>query len=133
MLGPGRFYGFRHIGTVNGPLDLIPSLNQIDVSDKPEWVRQLPVLTAQDREYLRIKSQSRLAALRAFDDLVGTLVETLRVTGELDNTFVVLTSDNGYHLGEHRLTEKLTAYEESIRVPLIVAGPGVPRSFCGKW
>ena len=116
----------RHIGTVNRPLDLIPSLNEIDVSDKPEWVQQLPVLTAQDREYLRIKSQSRLAALRAFDDLVGTLVETLRVTGELDNTFVVLTSDNGYHLGEHRLTEKLTAYEESIRVPLIVAGPGVP-------
>jgi len=55
------------------------------------------------------------------------LVDALRESGELDNTYLVFTSDNGFHLGAHRLTTgKWTAYEEDIRVPLIVRGPGVP-------
>ena len=51
----------------------------------------------------------------------------MRETGQLDNTYLFFTSDNGYHIGEHRLRAgKLTAYEEDIRVPLFVRGPGVP-------
>jgi arylsulfatase A-like enzyme len=51
----------------------------------------------------------------------------LRESGELDETYVFFTSDNGFHLGEHRLgAGKWTAYEEDIRVPLMVRGPGVP-------
>jgi N-acetylglucosamine-6-sulfatase len=63
----------------------------------------------------------------AVDDMIGRLVETLEESGELENTYLVFTSDNGFHLGQHRLTAgKWTAYEEDIRVPLIVRGPGVP-------
>jgi arylsulfatase A-like enzyme len=63
----------------------------------------------------------------AVDDMIGRLVGALRRSGELENTYVFFTSDNGYHLGQHRLTSgKWTAYEEDIRVPLIVRGPGVP-------
>jgi N-acetylglucosamine-6-sulfatase len=47
--------------------------------------------------------------------------------GELDNTYIVYTSDNGYILGEHRQETKMLPYEESIRVPLMVRGPDVPR------
>ncbi len=51
----------------------------------------------------------------------------LRESGELDNTYIFFTSDNGWHAGEHRLTAgKWTAYEEDVKVPLIVRGPGVP-------
>jgi len=54
-------------------------------------------------------------------------LKTLRTAGQLDDTYVFFTSDNGFHLGEHRLhAGKLTAYEEDIRVPLFVRGPGVP-------
>jgi N-acetylglucosamine-6-sulfatase len=61
------------------------------------------------------------------DDMIGRLVRTLEESGELDNTYIVFTSDNGFHLGQHRLTAgKWTAFEEDIRVPLIVRGPGVP-------
>jgi arylsulfatase A-like enzyme len=63
----------------------------------------------------------------AVDEMVGRLVQTLEESDELENTFIVFTSDNGFHLGQHRLTSgKWTAYEEDIRVPLIVRGPGVP-------
>jgi arylsulfatase A-like enzyme len=63
----------------------------------------------------------------AVDEMVGSLVEELEATGELENTYIVFTSDNGWLSGEHRLEEgKDRVYEESARVPLLVRGPGVP-------
>ena len=62
------------------------------------------------------------------DDLIGRLESTLRARGLLDNTYIVFSSDNGFHLGEHRLLQgKMTAFDTDIRVPLVVAGPGVPK------
>ena len=55
------------------------------------------------------------------------MVATLEAQGLLDNTYIIYTSDNGHHMGEHRMIAgKTTAYEEDIRVPMIVRGPGVP-------
>src|SRR4028118_450434 len=63
----------------------------------------------------------------AVDEMVASLIQELEVAGELDNTFIFFTSDNGYHQGEHRIDYgKNTPYEESARVPLFVRGPGVP-------
>jgi len=59
--------------------------------------------------------------------MVARLVKTLRAIGELSNTYIVLTSDNGIYLGEHRLTAKAAAYTAAPRVPLLIRGPGVPR------
>jgi arylsulfatase A-like enzyme len=69
----------------------------------------------------------RLQSMLAVDNMVGDLVEALRDGGKLDNTYIVFTSDNGFHLGQHRLgAGKWTPYEEDIRIPLVVSGPGVP-------
>jgi N-acetylglucosamine-6-sulfatase len=71
--------------------------------------------------------RKRLQSMLAVDEMIGRLVDALEESGELDNTYVFFTSDNGWHAGEHRLTTgKWTAYEEDVRVPLIVRGPGVP-------
>src|SRR5919109_4363891 len=62
------------------------------------------------------------------DDAVATIFDALQRTGELDNTLIVFESDNGFMHGEHRaLAEKVLPYEESIRIPLVMRGPGVPR------
>ena len=59
--------------------------------------------------------------------MIGRIEATLKARGLADNTYIVFSSDNGYHLGEHRLLQgKMTAFDTDIRVPLIVAGPGVP-------
>lgn len=61
------------------------------------------------------------------EDAVANLISTLEDTGQLDETYVLFTSDNGHHNGHRRqMPQKMTAYDEDIRVPLLVRGPGVP-------
>jgi N-acetylglucosamine-6-sulfatase len=65
--------------------------------------------------------------LKGVDENLGRLFDTLEKSGKSGNTIVVFTSDNGYFLGEHGLGDKRAAYEESIRIPLLVRVPGAPK------
>lgn len=117
----------RHEARFEGtPLPRPPSFDEREVADKPTFVRQAPRLTEDDVSTLTERYQDRLASLLAVDEAVDRIVRALRESGELDETLIVFTSDNGYLLGEHRLTEKKWLYEESAQVPLIVRGPGMP-------
>jgi arylsulfatase A-like enzyme len=105
-----------------------PSIGE-DISDKPQIVQALAssasgeVLDAGDSSFVYIK---RARALQAVDELVKDIVQTLEQNGELDNTYIIFTSDNGFHIGEHNLpTGKGTAYEEDIHVPFVIRGPGI--------
>ncbi|HZC84722.1 MAG TPA: sulfatase [Rubrobacter sp.] len=111
----------------NAQLPRPPSFDEEDVSDKPDWIRDNPPLGQQEIAYAEDLYRKRLQSMLSVDDMIGRLVDALKESGELDNTYIFFTSDNGWHAGEHRLTTgKWTAYEEDIRVPLIVRGPGVP-------
>lgn len=104
-----------------------PSYDQADVSAMPQWVRDRPRINDFDQAYLDGLQRARLQSLLGVDRAVRDLVRTLRDNGQLDDTYVVFTSDNGHHLGQHRLQSgKLTAYEEDVHVPLVVRGPGIP-------
>jgi arylsulfatase len=70
--------------------------------------------------------------ISGMDRSIGMILEELRKTGAVDNTIVVFTADNGYFLGEHGLADKWYAYEESLRVPLIVYDPRLPAKHLGK-
>src|ERR687893_1201045 len=111
----------------NASLPRPPSFDEGDVSDKPAWIRDNPQLSAEQKVYMEKLYRKRLQSMLAVDDMIGDLVGALRKGGKLEDTYIVFTSDNGFHLGQHRLgAGKWTAYEEDIRVPLIVSGPGVP-------
>jgi len=104
-----------------------PSFNEEDMSDKPEWARGQPSLGAADVAEIDDAWRRRLESMLAIEDMVARILDALNAAGKLDSTYIFFTSDNGYHLGEHRLLAgKQTLYEEDIRVPLIVRGPGVP-------
>jgi N-acetylglucosamine-6-sulfatase len=104
-----------------------PSFNEADVSDKPAWVQSRPLLTATQIAQLDLLYRKRLQSLLAVEDLLEQLIQTLLATHQLRHTYILFTSDNGFHLGQHRLPAgKNTAYEEDLRVPLLVRGPGVP-------
>jgi len=103
-----------------------PSFDEADVSDKPGWVRSLSLGPAEEK-HMDALYRDRLRTTAAVGEMIGGLLRTLEQTGKLDNTYVVLTSDNGYHMGQHRLgLGKQTAYEEDIRIPFMIRGPGVP-------
>src|SRR5919106_1571628 len=104
-----------------------PPLDEAHVSDKPAFIRQPPSLNQDQIAYLEYEYRKRIASLQAIDDMVESIVATLRDTGQLDNTYVIYSSDNGFHLGQHRLIAgKDTPYDEDIRVPMVMRGPGVP-------
>jgi N-acetylglucosamine-6-sulfatase len=109
------------------PLPKPPSFNEADVSDKPQWVQNKPRLSSTQVTKMTRFHRDRLRALQSLDEMVGRLVSALRDTGELSNTYIVFTTDNGIYLGEHRLRAKAAAYEQAIRVPLLVRGPAVPQ------
>ncbi|BAC91372.1 sulfatase family protein [Gloeobacter violaceus] len=114
----------RHAGSAAAvPLPRGPAFNEQDVSDKPTWVQQNPAMSERTIDCLQNLYRNRLEAMRAVDDLVAALFDALERTGALGDTIVLLTSDNGYLLGQHRLTAKVLPYEESIRVPLLVRVP----------
>jgi N-acetylglucosamine-6-sulfatase len=112
----------RHRDTTPLPLPKPPSFNEADMSDKPAWMRNLPLRN--EAAVSRLYNQ-RIASLRAVDDLVGRMVRALRTIQQLDRTAFLFTSDNGYLLGLHRWESKILVYEESIRVPLFLRVPGV--------
>ena len=72
-------------------------------------------------------NRARLQALQAVDEANASAIRTLKRLGQLDNTYIFFTSDNGLHLGEHRHVGKALPYEESLKIPLLVRGPSIPR------
>jgi N-acetylglucosamine-6-sulfatase len=118
----------RHEGTFSEDEVLQPpSFDEEDVSDKPSWVRNMDRISNKQASQIEKRHQKRLNSMLAVDEMVASLMQELEDAGELDNTFIVFTSDNGFHGGEHRIKGgKRTPYEESARVPLFVRGPGVP-------
>ena len=109
----------------NATVPRTASFNESDVSDKPEYVRASPRLNRDAVRQLDALYRDRLRTLQPVDEMVAALFQTLQASGTLANTYVFFTSDNGYLLGEHRRAEKGMPYEEAIRVPLLVRGPGV--------
>lgn len=114
----------RHRGTLAGTPSVAtgkPSYG-VGVVDGPA-----PELTGSRLARMSKVHVARIEALRAVDEGVRDIVRTLRSTGELSNTYVVFTTDNGYLLGEHGLSEKNFIFSEALQVPLLVRVPGAAR------
>lgn len=109
---------------INGPR--LPSFDEVNVSDKPPQIESLRRLTSNDIANIDRRHENRVESLQAVDDLVADVVRKLGDQRVLSDTYIVFTSDNGFHHGEHRIQlAKGKPYEEDIRVPLLVRGPGV--------
>ncbi|WMT57060.1 sulfatase family protein [Truepera radiovictrix] len=103
-----------------------PSFNA-DPQGKARWL-ELPPLSDADIAAIDATYRAQAQMLLAVDELLGSLLDALRETGTLDNTYLVFTSDHGWHSGEHRLFHlKLTPYDASVRLPLVIRGPGIPK------
>ena len=110
------------------PMPTTPAFNEADMSDKPGAMRRRPSIGPGRVAAITEAYRQRLESLLAIDEGVAEIVAALRAVGELENTLIVFTADNGFFHGEHRVqTGKVLHYEPSTRVPLILRGPGIPR------
>jgi arylsulfatase A-like enzyme len=105
-----------------------PNLDEANVSDKPAWVRRLPTTGG----FYASSKRNRMRTLMAVDEAVADILSALSDSGRLQNTIIVFMSDNGQSSGSHRWISKKTPWEESIRIPLIVRGPGIPAGVLGN-
>lgn len=119
----------RHAGLFPGlKAPRTPSFNEPDVRDKPARIRALKRLDASRVAAIDALYRKQMQSLQAVDEAVAALVQALSDAGRLDDTFILFTSDNGFHMGQHRLEPgKYTPYEPDVHVPLLVRGPGVPK------
>lgn len=104
-----------------------PSFDEADVSDKPAWVRGKKELREDEVALFDRRHVRRMRSALTLEDLGREVVSALSRTDQLDDTYVIFTSDNGYHMGLHRIRNaKWTPYSEAHEVPFVVRGPDVP-------
>jgi N-acetylglucosamine-6-sulfatase len=103
-----------------------PSYSEPDMTGKPAELQRLPPVTAKEARAWDALYRKRLQSMQSVDDMIGDLVKTLKDSGRLADTHFIFTSDNGFHIGQHRLAPgKNTAYEEDVHVPFVIRGPGI--------
>lgn len=91
----------------------------------PDWLQAIQPLDARAQARMSRVFRDRLRSDKGVDDLIGTIRAQLQRLGIADRTYVIFTSDNGFHMGEYSLRMgKETAFDTDIRVPLVVVGPG---------
>ena len=78
-------------------------------------------------EIVRQHIAAYYAMITHLDVYIGKLLETLKETGHADNTIIIFAGDNGLAVGQHGLLGKQNLYEHSIRVPLVITGPNIPK------
>ncbi|KAJ5814704.1 hypothetical protein N7474_006481, partial [Penicillium riverlandense] len=90
------------------------------------WVKNLPLLNDTVIAYNDEYQRARLRSLQSVDEMIEGLVKMLEAKGQLDNTYIFYTTDNGYHISQHRLHPgKECGYDTDIHIPLAIRGPGV--------
>jgi N-acetylglucosamine-6-sulfatase len=101
-----------------------PSFNEADISDKPAWLANRPLLGENDIKAVDAHRRDALLTLISLDRTIGKIMTTLKDSGELDNTLIIFLSDNGEFWGEHRFNNvKNRYYEENVHVPFAIRYP----------
>lgn len=115
----------RDRGTFAGiasPTRSLPSFNRRNDDSRPPFLRRLSRVSRREVDRLH---QRRVETLQSIDRSVAHLARSLEAAGELDETVLIFTSDNGYMLGQYRYIGKRLGYDDSLRIPLLIRGPGV--------
>lgn len=106
-----------------------PNYNEQDMSDKPAAMKLLPLISASTEAAIVSHYRNQLESLRSVDRGIAAIVSALQAAGKLENTVIILTSDHGQFLGEHRfyagMHGKVLVYDEGLRTPLLIRAPGI--------
>jgi N-acetylglucosamine-6-sulfatase len=118
----------KYQNTYTGPtLPTDTSVNEADISDKRKSFQNTPLLSNETLAEISEVLAQRREALHSVDDQIAGIMDKVAAIGEDADTYYIFVSDNGYFQGQHRIPQaKQQPYEADARVPLIIAGPGLP-------
>lgn len=120
----------RHLSDFpNATAPRAPNFNPPDAIQalRSNWVGGLPSMNDTQIAYADEQFRARIRSLQGLDEILEDMIALLDARGQLQNTYIIFTSDNGYHIGTHRaLAGKALPYAEDTNVPFVVRGPGVP-------
>ncbi len=124
---PQRFVDMYPLEEVAVPASFLPQNPWMDPMGCPETLRDEALAPFPRTEYaVKVHRQEYYAIVSHMDEQIGLILDSLEATGKLDNTFIFFTADHGLSVGQHGLLGKQNMYDHSVRVPLMIAGPGVP-------
>lgn len=112
-----------------------PNWNPADEyqSMKGSWLSTLPLMNESVQAYADVSFRQRIRALQGVDEIIEDVIALLVQKGVMDNTYFIYTSDNGYHVGNHRMPAgKAMFYAEDSNLPFFVRGPGIPAGVTSK-
>lgn len=113
----------NYASAVRQPVDA-PDYDEADFSDKPDHLQRRS-LNNNEKSHYELVYKSRLRSMKSVDDQLKAIFDQIEAAGKMGNTWIILSSDNGYQLGHHRMYAKKDPYHRTTNVPLMAAGPGV--------
>ncbi|KAI7844022.1 hypothetical protein COHA_002362 [Chlorella ohadii] len=108
-------------------LACVDVIGAVPAHSQVSFIKDLPHIDDETADAYDFEYQTRAETLLAVDDMIEAVVHALEDVGQLDNTYIFYTPDNGFKLGHHRLGGKMTAYENDIRLPFYVRSPKGPK------
>jgi arylsulfatase A-like enzyme len=125
-MAPKEFLDLYPPGKIELPKNFLPEhpFDNGEMKVRDEALAAWPRTPQIAREHIA----AYYAMITHLDQQIGRVLDTLEATGRADNTIVIFGADNGLAVGQHGLLGKQNLYDHSIRVPLIIGGPGLPKN-----
>jgi arylsulfatase A-like enzyme len=126
---PKDFVDLYPVDQVEIPEAYMPEYPFKDVMGCDPSLRDEALAPFPRTEYaVKVHMQEYHAIISHMDQQIGRIIQALKESGQMDNTYIIFSADHGLSVGNHGLLGKQNMYDHSIRVPLIIAGPNVPEN-----
>jgi len=126
---PKKFVDMYPVENISIPESFMPMYPYKDSIGCGPSLRDAALLPFPRTEYaVKVHRQEYYALITHLDQQIARIIKALEATGEMDNTYIFYTADNGMTIGEHGLAGKQDMYDPSMRVPLFVIGPDIPKN-----
>lgn len=124
---PEKFVDLYPLEDISIPDNFLPEYPYKTVMESDEFLRDEQLAPfPRTHHAVRVHLQEYYAIITHMDEQIGKILDKLEASGKMDNTIIVFSADHGLSVGQHGLLGKQNMYEHSIRVPLLIAGPGIP-------
>lgn len=115
------------------PENFVPQYPYMNGIGCGPWLRDEKLAPFPRTKYsVQVNRQEYYAIISHMDEQIGRIIDALKRSGKYDNTYIIFTADHGLAVGDHGFIGKQNMYDASMRVPMIIAGPGIKKGECNE-